>query len=318
MGLRFRAVSGNLDKFFTTKYTEHTKAPTWEPRYSFVHFVCFVVQHPTSRDLAYRSTRRKNRHSALAAVVFYLNAAAIFAMKLLSLFVFLALAHAATAQTPAAASTDPKAAVKPGPSQESLDRRARSNERLAAEGLTIPADLPTQPDSAKVQLRTKEQIAQRAIAVCLTAFKAERMDDDKIEGLVKSYKIDKKKLFTPDEKEFIETAAPTNEARNRYLWRYENLVVLMWALGYSDALERPDSSLDVAKTVSYLSGKTYEQFLTEAHVRSVSEILDEADLIYRYQWAINDARKRGRSAPSGLDRGIVQQRQDALNWLLGR
>ena len=266
------------------------------------------------------STPHENKYSALAAAVFRLNATALLIMKakLLSLVVFLALTHVAVAQTPPSPSTDPKPAVRTGPSQEAVDRRARSNERLAAESVSVPADLPTQPDSTKANLRTKEQIAQRAIAVCLTAFKAERMEQEKIDELVKSYKADKLKYLRPDEKDFIDTAAPTNDASNRYLWRYESLVVLMWALGYSDTLERPDSSLDVGKTVSYLSGKSYEQFLAGAHVRSVNELLDEADLIYRYQWAINDARKRGRSAPTGLDRGIVQQRQDALNWLLGR
>jgi hypothetical protein len=92
----------------------------------------------------------------------------------------------------------------------------------------------------------------------------------------------------------------------------------MWALGYNETLDRPDTSLDVGKTVSYLSGHTYEQFLAGANVRTTAEMLDEADLIYRYQWAVNDARKHGRSAPTGLDRGIVQQRVDALNWLVGR
>ncbi len=239
--------------------------------------------------------------------------------KFLSLAVFLALTQLASAQPPAAPASESKPAVKAGPSQEALDRRARSNEKLAAESVNVPADLPVFPvDSTKAKLRTKEQIAQRAIAVCLTAFKAERMDDEKIEALVKSYKEEKLKFFTPDEKEFIESAAPTNEARNHYLWRYEGLVILMWSLGYSETLDRPDASLDVGKTVSYLSGKNYEQFLAGANVRSVNEILDEADLIHRYQWAINDARKHGKQAPTGLDRGIVQQRQDMLNWLIGR
>lgn len=239
-------------------------------------------------------------------------------VKLLSLATLLALTQVAVAQTPAAPTAEIKAPVRAGPSQEAIDRRARSNEKLAAESVTVPADLPVFADSTKVRIKTKEQIAQHAIAVCLTAFKAERMDDDKVADLVKSYKAVKLKFFTPEEKEFIETSAPTNEARNHYLWRYEGLVVLMWSLGYGDALDRPDTSLDVQKTVSYLSGHTYEEFLAGAKPRSATEILDEADLIYRYQWAVNDARKHGKQPPTGLDRGIVQQRQDMLNWLIGR
>lgn len=234
-------------------------------------------------------------------------------LKLLALVSVLALTQAAPAQTPA---PEAKTPVRTGPSQEAIDRRARSNERLATEGLSVPADLPLTVDSTKAKFRTKEQVAQRAIAVCLTALKAERMDLDKIEELVKSYKA--KKFFTPEETQFIENAASSNEEQNRYLWRYEGLVVLMWALGYGDALERPDTACDVKKTVSYLSNRTTEQFIADATLRSPAEILDEADLVYRYQWALNDARKRGKSAPTGLDRSIVQQRQDMLNWLTGR
>ena len=237
-------------------------------------------------------------------------------LKLLALVSALSLTPLALAQTPTPPATETKAPAKAGPSQEAIDRRARSNERLATEGLSVPADLPLTADSTKAKFRTKEQVAQRAIAVCLTALKAERMDLDKIEELVKSYKA--KKFFTPEETDFIENAASSNEEQNRYLWRYEGLVVLMWALGYGDTLERPDTACDVKKTVSYLSGRTTEQFIADATLRSPAEILDEADLIYRYQWALNDARKRGKSAPTGLDRGIVQQRQDMLNWLIGR
>jgi hypothetical protein len=92
----------------------------------------------------------------------------------------------------------------------------------------------------------------------------------------------------------------------------------MWALGYTDSLGRPDSGVEVKQVVAPLSQRTLEQFTADAQVRTTAEILDEADLIFRYQWAVNDARKHGKSAPAGLDRSIVQQRQDMLNWLVGR
>ncbi len=222
------------------------------------------------------------------------------------LLALLALPLAAMAQTPA----------KAGPSPEALERRERSNQRLAAESVSVPADLPVMPDSTVAKLKAKEQIVQRAVAVCLTSIKAERMDLEKVEDLVKYYKA--KKFFTPEETDFIESAASSNEEQNRYLWRYEGLAVLMWSLGYLDTLPRPDAAADVKQIVSPLSQRTLEQFTADAKVRTPAEILDEADLIYRYQWAINDARKRGKSAPAGLDRGIVQQRQDMLNWLVGR
>ena len=45
-------------------------------------------------------------------------------------------------------------------------------------------------------------------------------------------------------------------------------------------------------------------------------ILDEADRIYRYDWACADARIKGRDAPAGLDPGVVVERHRMFNWLI--
>jgi hypothetical protein len=45
-------------------------------------------------------------------------------------------------------------------------------------------------------------------------------------------------------------------------------------------------------------------------------MLDQADLMYRYNWAVTDARIN--SKPSAdLEAGVVQERHYALNWLIG-
>ena len=55
----------------------------------------------------------------------------------------------------------------------------------------------------------------------------------------------------------------------------------------------------------------------KARLRPQAEILDAADLIYRYNWAATDARINGRSAPAGLDGSVIYERHYALNWLIG-
>jgi len=59
------------------------------------------------------------------------------------------------------------------------------------------------------------------------------------------------------------------------------------------------------------------QFLRDARLRSQPEILDQADLIYRYHWAVVDARINNKPAPAGLDPGVAMERHYALNWLVG-
>jgi len=220
------------------------------------------------------------------------------------------------AQTPEQPQPAPAARVKSGPSSEARERKARSIEQLKAEEVPTVPDWPVLPDSTKAKVRTVEEVAQRAIAVCFTALKAEGASQDTLEGLVKRYKA--KKFFTAPEWEFVDNNAQTNEDRNRYLWRYEDLTVLMWALGYIEELDRPDRTCDLRKSISYLSNRTLEQFIAEAKLRDISEILDVADLTYRYNGAIEDARRRGKPAPGGLDRGVVRQRNQILAWLIGQ
>ncbi|MDR0379511.1 MAG: DUF4272 domain-containing protein [Candidatus Accumulibacter sp.] len=47
-----------------------------------------------------------------------------------------------------------------------------------------------------------------------------------------------------------------------------------------------------------------------------NEILDEADIVYRYDWACIDAMLKKEPAPAGLDGEVVQERRRMLNWLI--
>ena len=226
------------------------------------------------------------------------------------------LASAALAQTPELPQPAPAAPVRSGPSAEARERKARSIEQLKAEEVPVIPDWPVLPDSTRAKVRTVPEVAQRAIAVCFTALKAEGASQDTLEGLVKRYKA--KKFFTPAEWEFVDNNAQTNDDRNKYLWRYEDLAVLMWALGYVDELPRPDRTCDVRKTVSYLSNRSLEQFIADAKLRDIAELLDMADLTYRYNGAVEDARRSGKPAPGGLDRQVVRQRNQMLSWLIGQ
>jgi hypothetical protein len=237
-------------------------------------------------------------------------------LKSWSLAALALLASAALAQTPDKPQPAPAAPTRSGPSAESLERKARSLAQLKNEEVPTTPDWPTLPDSTKVKIRTTQEVAQRAIAVCFTALKAEGASQDTLEGLVKRYKA--RKFFTAPEWEFVDNNAQTNDDRNRYLWRYEDLAVLMWALGYAEELPRPDRACDVRRTVSYLSNRTLEQFIADAKLRDIHEILDVADLTYRYNGAVEDAKRRGKSAPAGLDRQVVRQRHQVLGWLIGQ
>ncbi len=73
---------------------------------------------------------------------------------------------------------------------------------------------------------------------------------------------------------------------------------------------------DVAKAVTILRDRDTAQFVKDARLRPLASMLDEDDLIYRYHWAVTDARLKGKPAPAKLEGGVVMERHYVLNWLV--
>jgi len=101
------------------------------------------------------------------------------------------------------------------------------------------------------------------------------------------------------------------------LWRVEAAWVLLWAVGYVKELGKPETVCEVGQAVAFIKQRNAAQFIADARLRPLAEILDEADLIYRYHWAVVDARVNGTEVPAGVDPGVIYERHYALNWLIG-
>jgi len=200
-------------------------------------------------------------------------------------------------------------------SDEAQARKDRSLAILNTENVPFIEHLPLIETESESTRRTIEQVATRAMALCIVAVKGEGLEQEIVDQLVKEFGL--ASAFTPKEKEFIQNPKPTQHDRVQFAWRYECYWVMLWALGYIDNLERPDKICDVKLAVSILRENGREGFLKKAKLRSQAEILDAADLIYRYHWAVRDARINDRESPAGLDAGIVMERHHALNWLMG-
>lgn len=173
------------------------------------------------------------------------------------------------------------------PSQEAIARKVHSEAILKKEAVPFIEHLPVIEDSTKAKRRTKEEISKRAIAICLTAVKGEGIDQATVDSLVKKFGAER--FFTPKEAAFIKDPHPKELDRIQFSWRYEDYWVLLWTLGYIDKLDRPETTCDVRKAVGFLRDRSTEDFIRDAKLRDLSDILDQADLIYRYHWAVVDA-----------------------------
>ena len=200
-------------------------------------------------------------------------------------------------------------------SPEAIQRKERTESILHTEGVPINKSLPVIETEIEAKRRTKEEVAYRALALLIVAVKGEGLEQPIVERIIKDYDLEAH--LTPKEKAFAWNISPTDHDRVQFVWRYEAAWVLLWALGYVEKLEKPTDICDVPRAVTFMHERKVMQFVADAKLRSMQEILDKADQIYRYHWAVVDARIKGTEAPAALEPGVTLERHYALNWLIG-
>jgi hypothetical protein len=201
------------------------------------------------------------------------------------------------------------------PAPEAVNRKKRSETVLRAEAVPINRTLPVVETEAEAKRRSKNEVAYRALALLVVAVKGEGLDQKRTLEVVKEYGL--APYFTPKEKAFIDDASPPQQDRVQFSWRYEAAWTLLWALGYVDKLDKPVALCDVPRAVKTMKQRTAAKFIAEAKLRPLSEILDQADLVYRYHWAVVDARLKGKQLAGGIEPGVIMERHYTLNWLIG-
>jgi uncharacterized protein DUF4272 len=107
----------------------------------------------------------------------------------------------------------------------------------------------------------------------------------------------------------VSAAALARKARSEALLRVEGVPVNDYLPVIEDETQVPRRSSDE------IANRALALF-ADAKLRPLPEILEHADRIYRYRWALVDARLNGRKV-RGLDDDVALERHQALNWLIG-
>ncbi|MYM87494.1 DUF4272 domain-containing protein [Rugamonas sp. FT82W] len=211
---------------------------------------------------------------------------------------------------------DPQAVV-PYPPQ-AWQRKARSDELLAARKVAVPATLPPLVSEPELRLRTPEDVLRRMLALFVVAIRAESLTGGHAIAVE-----DLKKRFPPAfagltdaERAYLAQEAPTEHETTQFLWRYEAILVLQWVLGLQEALPFADAICDVAAISRTVIERGTEGLRKQLAMRPAAEILDALDLHYRQHWATRQAILKKTAAPAALNDGVLQERHHALNWLV--
>ncbi|NLR77437.1 DUF4272 domain-containing protein [Chitinophaga eiseniae] len=204
--------------------------------------------------------------------------------------------------------------IDPTPDQQA--RRSASEKICAAHGIPIyknPRALFTMPEN-EVTLRSKDEVVDRAIALCFMELKSEQPAKEVLDEYSNHYRVMEK--LSDKETAFVTSTNPTSQDMTDANWRAEGAHVMLWALGYIDSLSYPSAPCNVAEDVHHIISTSEADFRSKAKLRSRKEILQQADLILRYEWACVDARLNNAPMPGGLISDVVTERHYALNWLI--
>lgn len=201
--------------------------------------------------------------------------------------------------------------------EDQIERKANNEEILEKENIKINKHLPCVESERETTIRSAKEIAERVSVLAVTNLVAfNSISSEEAVDYLQNYKL--WESVTEGEKEFL--ANPTEDKKMYETWKCEGIWTLMWALKKVDAIDFPNEFCDLGNISSenYPVGhdKNPLEFINAVHkVRSKKEILDAADLYYRYNWACVDERINGRQIEN-INPGIVYERQYALNWLI--
>lgn len=198
---------------------------------------------------------------------------------------------------------------------EAVARKARSIALLKAEMVPYIEHLPHIASERETVRRSIEEIAHRAIALAIVAAKGQTNDYQMGRMLIE--KFGASQFLSPNESEFMSEREPAFPERAENSWHIEGAQVMLWALAIIPTLPRPDAACEARNIVETLNRLETTGIVAQGQLRPQSEILDAADLIYRYHWAVRDAGLKGSEPPAGLMPGVVFERHRALNWLIG-
>lgn len=196
-------------------------------------------------------------------------------------------------------------------------------EIIKAANLSIPEKIKGIPIDSATNLKTSEEILREMLSVYTIATISVYALEGKNELIsVVLNTLDQKlgitKSLTPQDNMFIKMLFSGNVSKLKLqslTWLYEKVYVYMWALGL---LPKPNvlKECDTEKIDEFLIGiNGYDDLVSKIKPLDKKKILEYADLINRYNFAVIDAGLKNKTL-EGINIGVIKEQKSALDFIL--
>ena len=148
----------------------------------------------------------------------------------------------------------PADSIHPG----QIKRRDQSWQVLREKSIYVPINYPFLESGLHTQIRTPQEIAERAAALLMVSLYSECMlsenqTRDQASDFIQELMDEMgKNVFSPNEKKYLKSRSPRKSRQIEFSWQYECLAVMEWALGLTPELPFPNKTCDVSKAVELL------------------------------------------------------------------
>lgn len=219
-----------------------------------------------------------------------------------------------------------------GKKEKAGGRKERSERFLLSQRVRINPNLPEIADEANAEIKSPKEAVKRVVCAFLAAQIAIDICNGEtgtgsaefFTGVLKNFGLENE--LTDDERKYFALAdesAPriSVEDANQFQWRIEMCMPLFWACGFlgKEDLEFPSDVTDTTALIRLLADCTsFTEVMKHVKMHTPSEILDNADICLRMDWACVEARlKNDRSICGDLMSDVVMEQHKGFNWLIG-
>jgi len=195
-------------------------------------------------------------------------------------------------------------------------RKISSESKLRTLGVPINENLPLIESDEETTLRSVADVHRRLVALWAVVGKALLGTESRFATYIVEHQMES--WLSDVERKFILDEQPSKRDGIHFSWQLEALFFVAWCAGLIEADEVPTQESNVQSILDLFpqDGEDPDRLQAAIAIRSKSDILDHADLLYRLHWAVRNARLTGSSGPSAVNGGVVQEWHRAVNWMI--
>ncbi|MBC3936725.1 DUF4272 domain-containing protein [Undibacterium rugosum] len=195
-------------------------------------------------------------------------------------------------------------------------RKELSELTLHKRGIRINLQLPLIESEDEITLRSEEQLRDRMLALHLCCLVAQPEQQALVHQLITARQL--RHSLSAQEASWIEGGLSPSALPEFAMHCHYALHFLQWATGLQSTPGMPDraerlADLNLTNNLLATEGHTTQVSL---RVRSKSDLLDWADLLYRLHWSVRHAHITNKPTPGRLHAASVLAWHQAANWLI--